>query len=279
MRPLTILFATFVLLGAATAGRTETLLEQGYRHMYNHEFPAAHQTFLEWQRIHPEDPFGQASDAACYLFWEFDRLHILEAEFFTQEQHFYTDRKLTPDPELKRKFDAAVASAKALASKSPNDQNSMFSMVLANGLQSDYIGLIEKRYTASFQIMKTARQQAEHLLAINPDFTDAWVAVGVENYMLSVKPLAIRWLLRMAGGETNREVGIQKLKLAAATGHYLAPFARLLLAVAALRDKNVPQAREILQGLLREYPHNDLYATELARLQPAAAAGGAGADR
>jgi hypothetical protein len=47
----------------------------------------------------------------------------------------------------------------------------------------------------------------------------------------------------------------------------LNPYARLLLAVAALRQKDVPQAREILASLSREFPHNRLYAQELAGLQ------------
>lgn len=54
----------------------------------------------------------------------------------------------------------------------------------------------------------------------------------------------------------------------------MAPFAKLLLAVAALRDHNTWRARMLLEGLVREYPHNPLYTQELARLQPAAVAGG-----
>ena len=57
------------------------------------------------------------------------------------------------------------------------------------------------------------------------------------------------------------------MKLTAEKGHYLEPFARLLLAVAALRDKDKNKARELLAGLAREFPKNGLYARELARLQ------------
>jgi len=121
--------------------------------------------------------------------------------------------------------------------------------------------------------MKASRILAERLLAAHPEMYDAWVAVGVENYMLSVKPLPLRWLLRLAGGETDKALGIEKLKLASEKGHYLAPFAKLLLAVAALRDHNTEGARALLDGLVREYPHNPLYTEELARLQPAAGAG------
>jgi hypothetical protein len=55
--------------------------------------------------------------------------------------------------------------------------------------------------------------------------------------------------------------------LTATKGHYLLPFARLLLAVAALRDKNRLQAKELLQNLALEFPNNQLYRRELSRLQ------------
>lgn len=261
----------------AAAASAETPLEIGYRQMYNLQFADAHRTFAGWQGTHPDDPLGPASDAAAYLFSEFDRLHILQSEFFVHDQHFFTDRKLSPDAAVKRKFDADIDAARRLAARAPQNPDCQFAAILANGLHSDYVALIETRYAASFQEMKASRMIAERLLAAHPDMYDAWIAIGIENYMLSVKPLPLRWLLRLAGGETDRAVGLEKLKLTAEKGHYLAPFAKLLLAVAALRDHNTWRARTLLEGLVREYPHNTLYAQELARLQPAAAAGGMGA--
>jgi hypothetical protein len=82
-----------------------------------------------------------------------------------------------------------------------------------------------------------------------------------------LKPAPVRWLLRLYGAETDKEMGIQRLQLTATKGHYLLPFARLLLAVAALRDKNRIQAREFLQNLAQEFPNNQLYRRELSRLQ------------
>lgn len=261
------LVLSLAALAAPAAGTEPTLLDRGYREMYNLEFDQAHRTFAEWERLHPQDPLGPASDAAAYLFTEFDRQHILQAEFFVHDAHFYTDKKVTPDPVLKQKFDAALQRALALAGPAPQDPNAQFAAVLCDGLRSDYIGLIEKRYLAAFNQMNTARKLAEELVAEHPEFADAWLAIGVENYMLSLKPAPIRWLLRLNGGETDRTVGLEKLQLTARNGHYLAPFARLLLAVAALRDKHTDRARDLLAGLAHEFPHNPLYAQELARLE------------
>jgi hypothetical protein len=115
--------------------------------------------------------------------------------------------------------------------------------------------------------MKQGRQLAEHLLTLQPDYYDAYLAIGMENYMLSLKPAPMRWLLQITGAETDRSKGIAKLRLTAEKGRFLQPFARLLLAVAAARDKDYSRARELMTGLVREFPGNRLYARELARLQ------------
>ena len=256
-----------VFCAAAAAAEIPKAIEQGYSQMYNLQFAEAHQTFHDWQQQHPDDPLAPVSDAAAYLFSEFDRLHILQSEFFTEEQHFYTDKKLTPDPEVKKKFDADLNWARTLAARKPDDTNAMFAALLASGLRSDYLALIEKSYGAAFRDMKGARAQADKLLARDPNYYDAFIAIGVENYMLSIKAAPVRWLLRLWGGETDRATGLAKLRLTAEKGNLLAPFARLLLAVAALRDKDVNQARDILDSLAKQYPRNRLYVQELARLQ------------
>jgi Tetratricopeptide repeat len=250
----------------AIMAHSETLLEQGYRQMYNMQFEEAHRTFTGWESTNPNDPLGPASDAAAYLFTEFDRLHILQSEFFVHEEHFYTDHRLTPDPAMKQKFEAGLDKAVTLANRTPEEPNARFALVLAHGLRSDYLALIEKRYLPAFKEMKVARALSEQLLAAHPEYADAWIAIGVENYMLSLKPAALRWLLRLGGGVTDRAVGLEKLRATADKGHYLAPFARLLLAVAALRENQTDRARDILNELARQYPQNPLYREELARL-------------
>lgn len=254
-------------LCVAVPGPAEpSLLDAGYRQMYNLQFEEAHRSFARWQTLHPEDALGPASDAAAYLFAEFDRLHILQSEFFTHDDHFITDHRLAPDPALKRRFEAALATATALAARAPQDPNARFAAVLCHGLRSDYLALIEKRYVSSFSEMKSARTIAEQLLLSCPDYHDAWLAIGVENYMLSIKPVLVRWILRWQGAQTDRAVGLGKLRLTAEKGRFMAPLARLMLAVAALRNHDTNRARELLAGLSREFPGNPLFPQELARL-------------
>jgi hypothetical protein len=268
MSSVRVIFAAVVLAAGARADVPP--LDRAYRQMYNLQFEQAHQTLQEYQRVRPDDPMGPVSEAAAYLFSEFERLHILQAEFFTDDDHFRTTKKLVPDPAVKQKFEAAIDRARQLSAqalqKSPGDKNAQFADAMRLGLHSDYLALIEKRYVAALVEMKQGRAVAEALLAKDPTFYDAYLAVGAENYILSQKPAPVRWVLHMTGSATDKAEGIAKLRLTAEKGHYLLPYARLLLAVAALRDKDLVQARGILQDLAREFPSNPLYGQQLARL-------------
>ena len=246
-------------------------LDRGFRQMYNLDFSGAHGTFHQYQASHGDDPLGYVADAAAYLFAEFNRLQILESDLFTDDRKFDSRSQQKPDPTVKVAFDSELSRSNDLVSKvlakSPSDANALFARVLANGLRGDYTAMIEKRNLASLSYMKTSRVTAQQLLAIDPTCYDAFLAVGVENYLLGTSPAPVRWLLRMTGSQTDKDEGIQRLRLTAEKGYYLAPFARLLLAVAALRDKDKNTARVLLAGLATEFPHNQLYSKELARIQ------------
>jgi hypothetical protein len=246
-------------------------LERGFSQMYNLDFTVAHGTFHVYQKLNPDDPLGHVADAAAYLFAEFNRLQILESDLFTDDRRFDNRSQERPDPAVKSAFDTELARSDELVSKvlgkSPNDANALFARVLANGLRGDYTAMIEKRNLASLSYMKTSRITAQQLLAVDPTCYDAFLAIGVENYLLGSTPAPVRWILSVTGSQTDKQEGVKRLRLTAEKGYYLAPFARLLLAVAALRDKDKNTARTLLAGLANEFPRNQLYSKELARIQ------------
>ena len=183
----------FYLASPAIAGSipTPTPLENGYRQMYNLNFDKAHQTFQEFEKQHPADPLGPVSNAAAYLFAEFDRLKILQSEFFVEDSMFKRRPKVTADPDVRRAFHSELDKSEQLAdgilSHSPKQTDAMFAKVLTFGLRADYLALIEKRNLDSLKVIKSGRDIAEQLLTIDPSYYDAYLAIGVENYLLSLK--------------------------------------------------------------------------------------------
>jgi hypothetical protein len=255
------------ICGADARGPAATPIQQGFASMYNLDFATAHRDFDAWQGQHPEDPMGPASHAAAYLFTEFARLGVLESDLFTDDKRFDNRQKLSPDPQVKNKINAELDQAENLAAKAlakdPNDANAQFAKILSLGLRSDYAALIEKRDLAAISYTKQGTALAEQLLKQDPSAYDAYLAMGVENYLIGIKPAPVRWLMAAGGVETDKIRGIHDLELTAAHGDLLAPFARLLLAVAALRDKEPAKACSILSELSSDYPKNPLYRNEI----------------
>lgn len=264
-----------LLLGAmpvqAQSNDGPSALEAGYRSAYNLQFDQAHRAFAEWQSQHPDDPMGPVSDAAVYLFSECDRLHILEAQFLADDKKTDKSAQLTPDPAVKTHFEAMLEKARTLAEAklagNPADVTALFARTLINGLHGDYLVLIEDRERDGLKYLKQSRSQAETLIATNPDNYDAYLPIGVENYMTSLKSSAVRWFLRAGGAQTDKATGLRSLKIVAEKGHYLAPFAQVFLVIAALRDHDKPKALELMENLAQQFPDNHVYNHELAQLR------------
>ncbi len=250
-----------------------TPLDRGFSGLYNLDFAGAQKDFATWQQLHPDDPVGPVSEAAGFLFSEFNRLGVLEAQFYENDDAFAGRPRLTPDPALKQHFTDAIGRAENLShqrlAKDPKDRDALFALTLCWGLQADYAALIEKRNLASLHFTKEASASAQDLLAVCHDCYDALLATGFSKYIIGSMAAPVRWILRMGGLPADKQGGLADLQTTAEHGHYLAPFARILLAIAYVREKNAPRAMELLTGLQREFPANSLFPRQIARLQAA----------
>jgi len=238
---------------AADAPAIRTSLDQGFRLLYDLDFDQAHQVFLNWQHDHPQDPVGPTAEAAGILFSEFHRLGVLEAQFYENDKSFLNRDKPDPNSAVRDRLNAVLARAQAAASArlatNPKDRDALFAMTLSSGLQADYAALIEKRNMASLKYTRDANEWADKLLAVDPDCYDARVATGFSKYIIGSMAAPLRWVLRLGGVSGDKKQGIVELQMTADHGRYLGPFARILLAIAYVRDKDNGRAREVLAAL------------------------------
>lgn len=251
-------------------------LEAGFHLLYELKPAEAHVQFEAWEKANPEDPLGSASQAASYLFEECYRQGILTSEFFLDNKHFLGKIPVKPNPELRAAFFVADKQAQNLVQlrlrTNPDDTNALFAMALSVGMQADYASLIDKHQLESVKMIRDADKYANRLLAVAPDAADAYLGLGTANYIIGSLPGLKKFFLSFAGIHGDKRRGIEQLEIAAARGHYLRPFAKILLAMAALREKKPPVARAQLTELVAEFPENALFASELAKLNPAPAA-------
>jgi len=267
-----LVVAALLLLAIPRAGAelSSAGLDRGFLRLYDLDFSGAQKEFESWEQLHPENPMGPASEAAGVLFSEFNRLGVLEAQFYEDDSVFAARKKYEADPQQRSRFETQLNRAEGLAksrlSRDAHDRDALMAMTFAAGLRSDFAALIEKRNLASLHYTKEATAWAAQLLAADPTCYDAHLAGGVSRYIIGSMAAPVRWVLRLGGVSGDKAGGIAELQTTAAHGHLLAPFARILLAIAYVREKELPRAREILLALQKDFPDNALFGRELARL-------------
>src|SRR5882757_1621276 len=272
-RSLRFLLAFLLLLTVVHATETSapTGLDRGFNRLYDLDFSGAQQEFKSWEQQNADNPMGPVSEAAGVLFSEFNRLGVLEAQFYENDSAFASRKKYEANPKQHELFEQQLTRAETLGksrlARDPKDHDALLGMTLASGLRADYAALIEKRSLSSLHYTKDSSAWADQLLAAHPVCYDGYLAGGISRYIVGSMSAPVRWLLRMGGVSGDKARGIAELQTTATKGRLLAPFARILLAIAYVRDKDATRAREMLLTLQKDFPNNHLFPLELARLE------------
>ena len=272
-------FPTMAASGNA-CGCDSPELAEAFNQLYNFNFPAAHAIVDRYVAGHPQQPLGYAIRASAYLFYELDRLGILESQFLISDKRI-GDKKTTmlkPDPDTRAKLlkalNEAESRATAALARNPNDREALFAMTIVMGVTTDYMALVEKHQIASLSPAKRSNSYAQQLLKMNPPCYDAYMTAGLSEYMLGSLPFFVRWFVRFDNVEGNREEGVKNLQLVARDGLYFKAFAKILLGIIYLREKKPREAEKQLEELAHDYPSNPLFRKELAKISTQAGGGG-----
>ena len=107
--------------------------------------------------------------------------------------------------------------------------------------------------------MRQSQTISLRLLKSHPDYADAELSGGACEYLLGSMPFFVKWFLRIDGVEGQKSAAARKLERVATSGRYLGPFARILLAIVHLREKQPALRFAILDQLSRDFPENPLF--------------------
>src|SRR5208283_2341811 len=94
------------------------------------------------------------------------------------------------------------------------------------------------------------------------DAYDAYVALGCANYIIGSLPGSARFMLWFGGIHGDKQLGMQQVQKTVDGGRYLKPFAQILLALSARREKQDALAQKLLKDLTEEFPGNSVYIAE-----------------
>ena len=271
----------FILLGAATcpaslnkdgdspAFKIVPELAAGFHLLYAQDFQQAREKFDNWESQNPEEPFGEIAVAASYLFEELFRQGVLSSDFFLNEKRFLHGIEGKPDPGRMKSFQDALDQARKLAksrlARNNRDPEALFALTLAAGMESNADMMLKKQHIESLKRLKEANEYAKSLLKEQPDANDAYVAMGSANYIIGSLSGGARFMLWFGGIHGDKKLGMEQLGKTIDGGRYLQPFAKILLALAARREKQDVVAQKLLRELSEEYPESSLYATEYAK--------------
>jgi len=244
-------------------------LNDGFRQLYVLQFPEARSTFHTWGDAHPDEPFPQTAIAASYLFEELYRQGVLTSDFFLNEKKFLKGIDGKPDAERMKNFRSALTKARSLAkarlAENPKDPEALFALAVADGMESNAYSILEKKHLDALKKIKESNQYAKELLAQRSDAVDAYVPLGSANYIIGSLGAGARFMLWFGNIHGDKKLGMEQMQNAADNGRYLKPFAQILLALAARREKKSELAQKLLKELTQEFPSSALFQSEYAK--------------
>ena len=268
-----ILACTFLALYLAPVQATEapppSAIDLAFDRLYNFDFAGTHAALDAGLRTRPDDPLNYSVRGAAYLFSEYDRLKILELDFFEDDSKVTDRKKMKPDRRAKEQLFRVTAQARKLAlaklAVDSTDSHALFALCTAAGTETDYISLVEKRYFRAYSLSRESQQYAHRLLAMNPPFYDAYVTLGSVEYVVGSLNFFFRLFIRFDRITGSKQKAVENLKLVIERGKYFRPFAKVLLAAIYLREDQAHQALPLLKELERDFPENPLIRKEVVR--------------
>lgn len=260
-----IRLAAFLIAAVAVAQDSP-----GFDHFYNLEYEQAIAYFEKEIREQPETPDGYNHLAQGLLFREMLRAGALESELVTGANPFLRREKIEPPPEVRKRFEWAIAQAKEKAqtrlNRDPNDKHAKYAMCVAYGFQGNWGFLVTKEYLNALQSLTTSRKLCNQVVEQDPSFIDAKVVQGLHDYVVGSLPLYMRALGFLAGFRGDKEGGIRTLQEVAAKGTHNRTDAKVILGIIYRRERRPADAIPLVEDLIRRYPRNYLFRLELGQM-------------
>ncbi len=264
--PLLIGLVVGSTLGAGESGlRTPAFLKSartGFDEIYNLDYQQALTTFTELRKIHPDHPAPPLYMATAVWLKELFARQELDVDKFIAPSYFDkpTDRVM-PAAERAR-FEELIAESMQKAEKileaNPGDKDARYFLGSAEGVKASFSITIDRSRSAAFKHGKKAYSYHHDLVEQDPEYWDAYMSVGLYEYVVGNLPWYIKWIATIIGYRGSKERGFEYLTLATQKGQFIADDARILQMVLFVREKRYEQALANVRHLLRVAPRNIL---------------------
>ncbi len=267
---LIVIFPIFVAFAALGVPVEDPLNQPCWQHFYNNEYSDALVCFEKDVRAHPEDPDGYNHVAQAILYREMFRNGALESQLVTGSNPFLRRIKMNVSPDVRTRFNEALKTALDLAGRrvehDPKDVRALYALSVAHGLRANYLFLVEKAWTDALRDATASRKYSNRILAIDPNFTDAYLVQGLHDYIVGSLPFYMRLFGFLAGFHGDRSEGIRELQNVAEHGTQNKYDARILLAAIYRRERRPKEAIPLLKEAAERFPRNYLLRLEQVQM-------------
>jgi hypothetical protein len=252
-------------------------VREAYQYFYNLDFPAAVGRFERIHGLHPGDPQAAAYLLDALIFQELYRQDLLDTTFYANDGFLTGHHATEEDPQTRDKIfalaDEAVRDADGRLSRNPDDKDALFARAWVRSLRCTYVAMVERGFGAGFRLATKAKDDANRVLALDPNYVDAKLIAGVYEYVVGALPFPFKILIGFAGITGSKSGGLALLQDAGNRGVITRVEARTAMALFLRREGKYQQAIQVVRGLKSEYPHDFLFCLEEANLNKDAGAG------
>jgi tetratricopeptide (TPR) repeat protein len=154
----------------------------------------------------------------------------------------------------------------AILKEKPNNRDARYFLGATHGVLSAFALTIDHDKREAFRQGKKAYQYHLGIVQEQPDYYDAYVTLGLYEYIVANLPWQIKWIAQIAGYRGTEERAFRYLRTAATKSEFVSVNARSTLVVLCVREKRYDEALQNAQYLHRRYPHNFLLHLNVARI-------------
>ncbi|HMK29408.1 MAG TPA: tetratricopeptide repeat protein [Terriglobales bacterium] len=249
---------------------------RGFDYFYNLDYDKAVREFELALELQPKDPFAVNHLLSGVIFKEMYRIGALDSELYAKDA-FLSSKQFPMDPNVKARIRELTERSLALSEEklkaNSSDIDALYTRGVTRGLHAMYIGLIEKAWFSALRSAVGARHDHEKVLELNSNYSDAKMIVGIHNYVIGSLNLATKVAASIVGLSGSKKKGIEYLYDTVNGGGENTVDAAIALALFLRREQRYAEAIKLIDGLSAFYPHNFLFALELANLYNAAGHG------
>jgi tetratricopeptide (TPR) repeat protein len=245
-------------------------VREAHDHFYNLDYEGALTRFEAIQHANPQSAIASGYVLMTLIFRELYHQDLLDTTYYAHDS-FLTSRRSVPVPQATRdRIESLTNSTIALCDQqikqNPNNANAWFARGYARGMHASFITLAEHSFVAAARQGFAARGDSEQALRIDPDYADAKMAIGIQQFAVASLPRLLRIMIGITGVTGNKERGLDLLRESAAHGVVTPIESRTALSLFLRHDARYPEAIVVQKGLASQYPHDYLFRLEVANL-------------